>query len=53
MKRRFAWDASQKSLQEHSQRAAQGVIEAMRDHLLACLKDILWRAVTVASTSTT
>ncbi len=49
MKRRFAWDASQKEMQERSQRAAQGVIEAMRDHLLACLKDILWPLpVTVA-----
>ncbi len=42
MKRRFAWDSAQKELQEHSQRAAQGDPEAMRDHLLVCLKDILW-----------
>jgi hypothetical protein len=42
MKRRFAWDASQKDLHNHSGRAAQGDPEAMREHLLACLKDILW-----------
>ena len=49
MKRRFAWDASQKELQGHGQRAAQGVIDAMQDYLLACLKDILWPLpVTVA-----
>jgi hypothetical protein len=40
--RRFAWDSSQKEMQEAAQRAAQGVIDAMREHLLACLKDILW-----------
>ncbi|HQR23068.1 MAG TPA: hypothetical protein PLE54_10665, partial [Burkholderiaceae bacterium] len=42
MKRRFAWEASQKELLDLAQRAAQGVIESMREHLLACLKDILW-----------
>jgi hypothetical protein len=42
MKRRFAWDASQKDLHNHSGHAAQGDPEAMREHLLACLKDILW-----------
>lgn len=42
MKRRFAWDASQKGMHEHSGRAAQGDADAMREHLLACLKDILW-----------
>lgn len=47
--RRFAWDSSQKTLQEHSQRAAQGDREAMREHLLACLRDILWPLPTVVS----
>jgi hypothetical protein len=42
MKRRFAWESAQKELQEHSQRAAQGDADAMREHLLTCLKDILW-----------
>jgi hypothetical protein len=49
MKRRFAWDASQKELQEHGQRAAQGSIEGMRDYLLACLKDILWPLPVIVS----
>jgi hypothetical protein len=42
MKRRFAWDSAQKSLQEHSQRAALGDLDVMREYLLTCLKDILW-----------
>jgi hypothetical protein len=41
-KRRIAWDTAQRGMQEHSQRAAQGDLEAMREHLLICLKDILW-----------
>jgi hypothetical protein len=41
-KRRFAWESGQKSLQEHSRRAAGGDLEAMREHLLICLADILW-----------
>lgn len=41
-KRKFAWEADQKDLQAHSQRAAQGDQQAMHDHLLTCLKDILW-----------
>jgi hypothetical protein len=41
-KRRIAWDSSQKTLHEHSKRAADGDAEAMREHLLACLRDILW-----------
>jgi hypothetical protein len=40
--RRFTWESSQKGMAEHSQRAAQGDIDAMREHLLACLGDILW-----------
>jgi hypothetical protein len=42
MKRRFAWDSAQKNLQEHSQRAAQGDLDVMREYLLTCLADILW-----------
>jgi len=42
LQRRFAWESGQKGMQEHSQRAAQGIPDAMRDHLLTCLKDILW-----------
>jgi hypothetical protein len=42
MKRRMAWDAAQKGQAEHAGRAANGEPDAMRDHLLACLKDILW-----------
>jgi hypothetical protein len=41
-KRKFAWESGQKDLQAHSQRAAQGEVQAMHDHLLTCLKDILW-----------
>jgi hypothetical protein len=41
-KRRLAWEGSQKEVQDVGQRAAQGVVEAMREHLLACLDDILW-----------
>ncbi|HJW51281.1 MAG TPA: hypothetical protein VJ501_04665, partial [Burkholderiaceae bacterium] len=41
-KRKFAWESGQKDMHEHSQRAAQGDAQAMHDHLLACLKDILW-----------
>lgn len=41
-KRKFAWESGQKDLQAHSQRAAQGDVQAMHDHLLTCLKDILW-----------
>lgn len=47
--RRFAWESTQKTLQEHSQRAAQGDPEAMREHLLSCLKDILWPLPTTVS----
>jgi hypothetical protein len=41
-KRKFGWESAQKEMQEHSQRAAQGDAQAMHDHLLTCLKDILW-----------
>ena len=47
--RRFAWESAQRELQEHSQRAAQGDPDAMREHLLACLKDILWPLPTAIS----
>jgi len=47
--RRFAWESAQREMQEHSQRAAQGDPEAMREHLLACLKDILWPLPTAVS----
>lgn len=40
--RRFAWETSQRGQQEHSQRAAKGDPDAMREHLLTCLRDILW-----------
>jgi hypothetical protein len=40
--RRFSWESSQRGLQEHSQRAATGDLETMRDYLVTCLKDILW-----------
>ncbi len=40
--RRFAWESSQRGQQEHSQRAASGDADAMREHLLTCLRDILW-----------
>jgi hypothetical protein len=42
LQRRFTWESGQKGMHEHSQRAAQGDPDAMRDHLLTCLKDILW-----------
>ena len=42
MKRRFAWESAQKDMHEHSRRAAHGDPDAMREHLLSCLKDILW-----------
>ena len=48
-KRRFAWESGQKSLQDHSQRAAGGDLEAMREHLLICLADILWPLPTTVS----
>lgn len=40
--RRFAWESSQRGQHEHSQRAAKGDPDAMREHLLTCLRDILW-----------
>src|SRR4029453_4638402 len=48
-KRKFAWEGEQKNLQAHSQLAAQGDLDAMRDHLLTCLKDILWPLPTTVS----
>jgi len=41
-KRRMAWEGLNKGAQEHAGRAAQGERDAMREHLIACLKDILW-----------
>jgi hypothetical protein len=40
--RKFAWDSGQKALQERAAHAAEGDVEAMRAHLLACLHDVLW-----------
>jgi len=47
--RRFAWESAQRGLQEHSQRAAAGDLDAMREHLLTCLRDILWPLPTAVS----
>jgi hypothetical protein len=40
--RRFAWESGQRALQERGARAAQGDAEAMHEHLLTCLHDVLW-----------
>lgn len=40
--RRFAWESGQRALQERAARAVQGDHESMREHLLACLHDVLW-----------
>jgi hypothetical protein len=40
--RRFAWENAQRTLQERGARAAQGDPEAMHEHLLTCLHDVLW-----------
>lgn len=40
--RRFAWESGQRALQERAARAAHGDHESMREHLLACLHDVLW-----------
>lgn len=40
--RRFAWESAQRALQERGARAAQGDAEAMHEHLLTCLHDVLW-----------
>ena len=39
---RFAWESGQRALQERGARAAQGDAEAMHEHLLTCLHDVLW-----------
>jgi hypothetical protein len=40
--RRFAWENAQRTLQERGARAAQGDPEAMHEHLMTCLHDVLW-----------
>lgn len=40
--RRFAWENGQRTLQERGARAAQGDADAMHEHLLTCLHDVLW-----------
>jgi hypothetical protein len=47
--RRLAWDASQRALHDRKDQAVAGDVEAMREHLLSCLHDVLWPVPTSLS----
>jgi hypothetical protein len=49
LRRRFAWENTQRATRERSDRAAAGDPLAMQEHLLACLHDVLWPAPVRAS----
>lgn len=49
LRRRFAWENTQRATKERSERAAAGEPRAMQEHLLACLQDVLWPAPVHAS----
>jgi hypothetical protein len=51
LRRRFAWENTQAAAKERSRRAAAGDHDAMREHLRACLGDILWPMPTLISFS--
>jgi hypothetical protein len=47
--RRIAFEANQRGLREVAAQAAQGDPNAMREHLMSCLRDVLWPLPTTIS----
>ena len=47
--RRLAWDAAQRSIHQLKEQAERGDLDAMRQHLMTCLHDVLWPLPTTIS----
>jgi hypothetical protein len=47
--RRLAFEANQRTLRERAALAAQGHADVMREHLISCLRDVLWPLPTTIS----